>query len=326
MIKCHNTEQKIKDLRRDSKGNAAKITELQEERNVLYAQAMSIANVTYFDKGKPLPKDIFQCSELKGSTYTHALISSRMSASTEVDRELVKLIKDKQHATVRRHAFGVVTWSLAAIGMGLIAAGVFFPPLMIAGVVVVLVAGGLKLAEILEVDKHAYNLFAKKKVDISKDNFVVNALARREKRQEVYQKYRFNITNVPTEYKGETLDDETRVKLHLAYQLSKKNRENGCFVPEQQFCKGVMDLSWWKRRSILNGAMDKYIENKTLKASCSFADKLSAKDRKRVVADQLRKDYRFFSKSHTQSDISPSDSTSSLGSLDERDIQPGLLV
>lgn len=325
LIKCHHLEKKLEKLKKDRKANAAEILKLEKQQNVLYLQAMSIAKVTYFDNAKPLPKAIFQCTELKGSIYTYELINSRMSASTEVDREFVKFIKDNQHVKVRRHTFGVVTWGLASIGMLLIAVGTVCPPLMIPGVVIALVAGGLKLAEILEVDKHVYNLFAKNKVEISKDNFIVNSLARCEKRQEVYQEYKVKIANIPKKHKGETLDDETRVKLHLAYQLSRKNRKDGHFVPENQFCKGVMNLSWWKRRSILNGAMDKYIENETLKESCSFADKLSEKDHKRIVDSSLRKNYRFFSKFHTQSDISQSDSTNSLDSLDVG-TQPGLLV
>ena len=59
-----------------------------------------------------------------------------------------------------------------------------------------------------------------------------------------------------------------------------------------------MNLSWLDRRRVLNGAMDKHIENKIIQ-SCSFRTRLSEKDQKRFVDNELRKDYRFFSTPHT---------------------------
>ncbi len=293
----------------------AQRTVLKAQQVVLKEQALAIASVHFRDKDNKLKagakKDIN--SILFNFPHRKFLNSSNIPLRDAKKVALVNFLKAKQEAKVRKHLFGVITWSLAATGTGLIAAGIFFPPLIVPGVVITAAAGGAKLIEMFDLDKRMYNAVVEKDFEktIQMDNTLVNYLARRQERQEVYKNYETDYKrknkDVFKEKNEEVLskvppwlDKETRIKMHIAYTLSKDRCEPNK-IREEVFYQKIMKLSWWKRRGLLKSAINKHVDNLVSEdpefvEKYSFVNALSEKDKKVVVSEHIRNRYSFFSK------------------------------
>jgi hypothetical protein len=195
----------------------------------------------------------------KNDTYPEYTVDrNHVSIKDKETKDLVNFLKRKQEAKVKRHVIGVVSCSLATAGMTLIAASLFFPPLMIPGIVVAAVSGAIKLVE--SILKRA------------------RGSAIKTQHQSLLDEFKESLRDVPVKYKK----IQTRKKMRIAYDnLPKAGRPT-----QQEFYETIGKLPWYAHQRFLDQQFKRYVNERLLEKCPEYAKtSVSDKDKESFIED-----------------------------------------
>jgi hypothetical protein len=253
---------------------------LQKRKENLEEKAIALASVQYAKEGlheteKSRLNAVFETwKEMEKAApklYNYGLNPGQQPKPTEAQKNLADEIKKNQQENVKRKSISLAVWTVAAIGMTFAAAGFWFPPLFLPGVIICSIAGGVKLGEVIY-------------------NQIVNRVAKKQLFDAEKEKY-FK------EHKGK---DPTELKREIAYNLSntiyQKQHPHQDLNKEKYFSAldNLKNHEPKKYEALLNAALDRHIEDRILKDILGDGCELLAisdKTKEQIINRQCRNDF-----------------------------------